>query len=342
MKDGDPLDVDRPRLAFFVSSYRSSAQLGRLLRTLRTAEPTAELLVFHNVFASEVDPAVVSAVGGHLFTAQTPIVWGDISLDQARWRVMRWALEHLEFDWLVLLSEQDYPIAPTGDLGRYLAGSGADIVLETEPIDEIADPRQRRDCDLRYNYQRVPLPAWHLTARLPGSLRRALATVLELGCVALERAQRRVHVYRLPPALHLPSKVGVRVSGDRAVPADWRVWWGSAWYAISRRGTQRLLELVDELPEVVRYYERAVIPSESLVHTLLCNAPDVRVHRDSLHHIRWSNTESGRPDVLTEDDLGELLGSGRFFARKFDVEDGLVLDLLDRHVLPDPAGPPAP
>ncbi|MGY2078735.1 beta-1,6-N-acetylglucosaminyltransferase [Modestobacter sp. SYSU DS0657] len=327
-----------PRVAYFVSSYREEAQLRRLLHTLRAAQPDAPLLVFHNVFASDIDPAVVAEVGGHLFTSTEPIVWGDMSLDRARLQVLRWAAEHVDFDWLVLLSEQDYPIAPLDALGRRLAGSGADVVLDAQPVDEIADPGLRRECDLRYRYQRVALPAVPFDGMLRGSARDALALARRGAYRALELAQRQAHVYQFPPGMELPSKLGLRTGGPRGVPEDWRLWFGSAWYAISHGGTQRLLELVDEHPEVVRHFERTVIPSEAMVHSLLANAPDVRVERDSLHHIRWTDDGSGRPDVFTEADLPELLASGRFFARKFDLAQGTVLDQLDRLVLGTPAG----
>lgn len=327
------VDAERPpRLAYFVSSYRSPHQLRRLLGTLRAADPDAPLLVFHNVFASTIDPEILADVGAKLFTSTSPIVWGDITLDRARWDVMRWAIQHVDFDWLVLLSEQDYPIAPLSELGRRLAGSGADAVLDTEPIAEIASAAQRRDCHWRYDYRRVSLPAWGLSARFPTPVRRSLGRLWGLACSAFARTQPWLHIYPMPSELSLPSKVGVRVGRRGPFSAEYPIWWGSAWFALSHRGTQRLLELVDSSAEVVDHFEHAVIPSESLTHTLLVNAPDVRVERASLHHIRWSDAASGRPDVLSEVDLPELMSSGLFFARKFE-RDASVLDRLDDVVL---------
>ncbi|MGY5882412.1 beta-1,6-N-acetylglucosaminyltransferase [Modestobacter lacusdianchii] len=326
-------DADRePRVAYFVSSYRSPDQLRRLLGTLRAAQPDAPLLVFHNVFASTIDPELLADVGARLFTSESPIVWGDISLDRARWDVLRWAVEHVDFDWLVLLSEQDYPIAPLGELGRRLANSGVDAVLDTEPITEIASAAQRRDCHWRYHYRRVALPTWGLSARLPPTVRRSAARLWGLACSALARVQPWLHVYPMPPELSLPSKVGVRVGRRGPFSVEYPIWWGSAWFALSRRGTRRLLELVDSSAEVVDHFQHAVIPSESLTHTLLVNAPDVRVERASLHHIRWSDAGSGRPDVFAEEDLPGILASGKFFARKFE-RDSPVLDRLDDVVL---------
>ena len=50
----------------------------------------------------------------HVMTSDSPIIWGNIDLETVRGRVFRWTLENLDFDWLIMLSERDYPIAPCG------------------------------------------------------------------------------------------------------------------------------------------------------------------------------------------------------------------------------------
>ncbi|SFF51203.1 beta-1,6-N-acetylglucosaminyltransferase [Blastococcus tunisiensis] len=328
-----------PRIAYFITSYQSPEQLSRLLRTLRAAQPTAELVVHHDVFAGPIDPGTVAEVGGHLHTSPHPIVWGDMSLDRSRWRVMRWALENLEFDWLVLLSEQDYPIARLDRFAERLRRSGVDAVLDAVPITELPDAEARLDCHRRYDYQYVPLPAWHLTRAWPPRLRGAVRRARDLLYGAIARSQGLVHVFKLPDALGLPNRVGLRAGSRSPFTAAFPCWWSSAWYALSRRGVARLLELVEADPGLMAYYERTIIPLESVVATLLCNAPDVPVERASLHAIRWSAVETGRPDLLADGDAAQLLGSGLFFARKFDPRATALLDELDRHVLRDADGP---
>jgi hypothetical protein len=50
----------------------------------------------------------------HVMTSDSPIIWGNIDLETVRGWVFRWTLENLDFDWLIMLSEQDYPIATCG------------------------------------------------------------------------------------------------------------------------------------------------------------------------------------------------------------------------------------
>jgi hypothetical protein len=53
-------------------------------------------------------------------------------------------IEHIEFDWLILLSAQDYLIKPLANLGNYLAATGADVLLRTTSISQLSSRRDRR------------------------------------------------------------------------------------------------------------------------------------------------------------------------------------------------------
>jgi hypothetical protein len=336
-------DTSELRIAYFISSYGPPDQLRRLLRTLRKAHPSAELVVHHDVFRSTLEPSVVAEVGGHLLTSPFPIIWSDLSMDRARARVYRWALENLEFDWVVLLSEQDYPIAPLQDLVRRLGESGADAIIDAERVADIDDPQDRADCERRYGYQYVSLPNWRWRRTAPDTTRDTgicqgqreglRSRVRALAPVVMSRVQRWVYVYRMPPELRIPTRVGVRMGRRGLFSASYPCWKNSSWFALSRSGAQRFLELIDENPRLVRYYERTVIPVESFVSTILCNAEGVSVDLAPLHHVRWTEATTGHPDVFQDSDFEELISSGRFFARKFSAHNVGLLNRLDEHVL---------
>ena len=319
------------RLAYFVTSYRSPRQLVRLVRTLRAADPGAYVLVHHDVGGAELPYAQLRALGAELLTAQTPIVWGDLTLEAVRWRAFGVVLARADVDWVVLLSEQDYPVAPAAALKDFLAVSGADAVLEAEPIDGIADPALRRECGLRYGYRYRALPRLPFGRRPPAAVRRALL----FGYMAANKVQRRVRFYFFPAALGLPTRVGLRMA-----PAErdrfGTVHYSGAWYALSRRAMEHVTTTVREQPDFVARSARTIIPLESATATLVCTAPHLTVARTPLHHIRWSDRTSGRPDEFGLADLAELTASGRFFARKVPVDDDRLLDALDARVLGRP------
>ncbi|MEW1957316.1 hypothetical protein [Kineococcus sp. NPDC059986] len=316
--------VPRPlRLAYLVSSYRSGEQLARLLRTLRRNDPAAEIVLLHNGFENPLDPAVVDAVDGHLHLTTAPVVWGDASLERERHRVLRWVLAELDVDWVVTLSEQDYPVAPAADLHARLRDTPADAVLDAHPVAATGDPAVARDLRRRYGFRYATLPSWPGGRRSPRALRRAGELLAEV----LERTQPFVRLYLLPVGTGLPPKVG-----RRAAPpvAGCELWWGSAWFALSRRAVAALLQRF-ETPEgqaLLDFFDHTVIPTEAVVPTLLAAEPGLVVERAALHEIRFSDPGSGRPDEFGVADLPHLLGSGRFLARKFTPGDP-VLDALD-------------
>ncbi|MEZ0164124.1 hypothetical protein AB2L27_04995 [Kineococcus sp. LSe6-4] len=320
--------VRDPKLAYLVSSYRSGDQLDRLLTTLRRNDPDAEIVLLHNGFENPLDPAVVTAVGGHLHLVTAPVVWGDASLEHERHRVLRWVLAELDVDWVLTLSEQDYPVAPAAALRARLRDTAADAVVDAQPVAQTRDPLTARDVRRRYGFRYATLPSWPGGRRSPRPVRRAA----ELLALAVERSQPFVRLYLMPTGTGLPPKVGRRASPP---VAGVEVWWGSAWFALSRRALQVFLDRL-QTPEgqaLLGFFDRTVIPTEAFVHTLLAAEPGLVVERAALHEIRFSDPASGRPDEFGRGDLEHLLGCGRFLARKFAPGDP-VLDDLDLATAP--------
>jgi len=318
------------RVAYLITSYRPPKQLLRLLQTLRRAQPEAQLVVHHDRFRSPWRTGQVAAVDGvEVLTSETPVSWGDFSIVAATWTSLSWMVKNLEFDWVVFLSEQDYPIAPLGALEERLAGSGVDAFIEARPIDRIDDPVLKMDCDRRYNYEYRVLPRPGVMARLPPRARRRVADTANYANFVLYKAQRKITVYRYPDPL--PLRLGVRPRHSLFSEA-FPCWYGSQWMALSRRAAHRVVEFVDTRADYVRHFSRTVIPDEAATATIVCNDPLLRVHDGHLHRIRFSSTD-GHPDVFGLEDLGELIESGRFFARKFDLDvDGAILDALDERL----------
>jgi hypothetical protein len=118
------------------------------MKIVRRALPGAPIVVHLDVFQTPFDSSLFAGMPDiHVMTSDSPIIWGDIDLETVRWRVFRWTLENLDFDWLIMLSEQDYPIAPLRNLENRLATSdaGADAIVGGVAIEKIKDKRLRRE-----------------------------------------------------------------------------------------------------------------------------------------------------------------------------------------------------
>ena len=318
------------RVAYLITSYRPPRQLLRLLHTLRRAEPDAPLVVHHDRFRSAWKPALVEPVGGvDVRTSPSPLRWGDFSIVDATWRTLDWMVERRTFDWVVMLSEQDYPIAPLERLHEHLERSGADVLADAVPVDEIEDPVLRMDCNRRYNYRYFQLPAVSLMSRLPASTRLRVANVANRANFILHKLQPTMTFFRYPDPL--PMRLGVR---PRRSPfsSAFPCWYGTQWVTLSRRAAEAVSAFVNTHGEYVRHFARTVIPDEAATLTIVCNDPTLRLQRENLHYMRFTDGQ-GSPDVFTARNLEELTTSGKFFARKFDPDvDESILDALDDHL----------
>jgi hypothetical protein len=319
------------RVGYLITSYRPPEQLLRLLATLRRAQPEAPIVVHHDRFRSEWNAALVAPIGGvHVVTSDTPLEWGDFSIVKAVWKSLSWMVENLEFDWVVLLSEQDYPIVPLIQLEHELSSSSVDAFIEAEPIGLIEDLDARKDRDLRYNFRYVQLPRFGVMARLPPKLRRPIASIGNNVNGALYRLQRKFTAYVYPDGL--PLRLGLRVKHapfSEAFPC----WYGPMQMALSRRASVAVTEYIASHDDYVRHYARTVIPDESATATIICNDPTLKVKNGMLHWTRWTDGGLGHPDVVGWGDFEEIVSSGKFFARKFDIGvDSAVLDALDQRI----------
>jgi hypothetical protein len=319
------------RVAYLITSYRPPAQLLRLLHTLRTAQPDSPLVVHHDRFRSSWSADLVAPIGGvEVLVSDVPVSWGDFSIVEVTWKTLTWMVEHEGFDWVVFLSEQDYPIAPLDRLEDHLATADVDAFIHARPIHLIDDPDLRMDCDRRYHYRYAKLPRPGLMAHLPPTTRRRIADPANYANFVFYKLQRKITVYRFPDPL--PMRIGIRPRRSLFSPS-FPCWYGSQWMALSRAAAEAVVTFVSDRPDYVRHFRRTVIPDEAATATIVCNDPRLKVSDRHLHLVRFSSPD-GHPDTFGVDDVGDLVSSGCFFARKFDLQaDSAVFDALDQHVL---------
>ena len=316
------------QVAFLILNHRHPAQLVRLLSALRSQLPDSPIVVHHDAFHGELPSPVIEPFSNtHLLTSGKRIFWGDSSITEVCCWSLAWMREHLEFDWVVLLSAQDYPIKPLAGLGDDLAGNGADAVFRATPISEVTRAVERVDMRNRYLYQYRPARADRPGSLLGGvrkSLRRSTGGLI----FALNMAQPLFKIYRLPDGM--PYRFGWRA---RWMPFDESgpCWKGSQWFAMSRGALDYVLTYMADHPEYVDYYRRTMVPDESMIATIVFNSPDLRVANRDVTYTRWANWQSGHPDTFRDGDLPELIAAPQYFARKFDLDaDARILDDLDQ------------
>lgn len=317
------------KVAFLVLHHRHPAQLVRLLTTLRSQLPDSPIAVHHDVFHGELSSALIEPIGDvHLLTSGKRIIWGDYSQVDVYCWALAWIQEHLEFDWVILLSAQDYPIKPLVGLAEDLARDGADAMFRATPIDQLPIGR-RTLMRRRYFFQYQAAGASRLRW-LPIGTRDSLHWSAWSLIRALNNLQPLFKTYLLPD--RIPYRFGLRA---RHTPFDrnWPCWHSSSWFALSRHALDYVLKYLADHPEYVDYYRRTLNADESMLATLAFNSPNLRVTNRDITYTRWSRSLSAHPDIFQAADLGELLAVPQYFARKFDInKDSSILDALDEHI----------
>lgn len=244
-----------------------------------------------------------------------PIRWGDYSHIEASLAAFDWLLREVEFDWLVVLSGQDYPVRPLGELERHLADTGFDGFIEGSEV-PAPSPAARvlgrglDAFDSRYYFR-------YVTLRPPGYVIRLLRAAWPAQLVrAVPSGEVRVGLPRASVAFT-----------DRV-----RCRRGAEWYTLSRRCVEVLVSAPEAHPKLTRQYRHTLLPVESFAHTILYGTPGLRLSGDYMRFTSWQ-PNAPHPDVLTIGDLDRIAASGAFFARKFDERtDAAVLDALDERL----------
>jgi hypothetical protein len=315
------------KVVYLVLSHVNPPQVAQLIRLLRRGSNHSHVVLHHDESSTHLDPRLLRDVSNVHLMRPIAITWGTFSLVDAVLRAIHWSLAHLEFDWLVLLSGQDYPIRPVPEIERFLATTRYDGFLKGFPLGSRPETAGEDLQRYLYRYYQVPAPS-RLRAR-PGKSEGRGATVAR----RLRDAQPMFSFKRGPSGVY----VGIR---RLRVPFDDRFRWhrGSTWFTLSRRSLVALDKFARSNARLMRYFRRMWIPEESFVPTVLLNQPDLGFCLDHLRYIRFG---AGRhPAILRTHDVEEVLSSGKHFGRKFDSSvDGRILGLIAARVHGPPPSP---
>ncbi|MEA2294738.1 MAG: hypothetical protein QOE86_2377 [Solirubrobacteraceae bacterium] len=292
-------------VAYLVTSHTLPEQVLRLVRTIRELSPASPVLVHHDPRRTRVD---ASPLGATMVEPLPAVDWGRASQLDMLLRGLATALRSARFDWLTVLSGQDYPVRPLEAIERDLATTSYDGFVEGQLVEPPSWRRDGRDeFARRYFYAWTGVPE-------PGPLpRRAIAAARPL--VALRD---------LPSGPVLGRRA--RTPFGPALPCRR----GADWLTLSRRCVEIVDAAARERPGLHAYFRRTLIATEAYPHTVLHAHGGLRLSGDVRRFTAWE-PGSAHPRVLRRSDLDAMLGSGADIARKFDATvDAGVLDELDR------------
>jgi hypothetical protein len=309
------------QILYLIASHTNPDQVLRLVQTIQANSANAYVLIHHDVAGSTLDDSVFKAMERvHLLERSIPVQWGEFSLVEMELYCIDWLFANsIQFDWLIFLSGQDYPIQPFSDIEQFLSTTEYDGFMEyflaTEPPQASTQRRLRWKHDTgfkRFFYHYFKLP-------LPSSLNSLLFW--------LGRINPLQFLFTLVVDRH-GAKLGVRCKTP--FNDTFQCYAGSQWHTLSYHCIKYIHEFVQQYPAIVNHYRHTLIPDESFFQTILLNQPSLKILNNNKRYIDWNGS---KPEILKSQDFDRLIDSDCHFARKLDLTaDTQLFDRLDQHI----------
>jgi hypothetical protein len=258
--------------------------------------------------------------------------WAYFGFVDGIFHSLRHALEHLDFDYVQLLSPTCMPIKPVARFEACVAG-GAQAHFDC--IDLLAD----RDALMCVGYRAfTPQGSWrHRIARHAANCYFGDAPGRRDEAGIWLHSGRGKGLLPWPSALFIKALARPSI-GRHPFGGSFRPYYGSAWFGARRDIVQDMVRMF-ERPGVRDYFSGLRIAEEFLFPTLLMQLATTRGPMN--HEIQ--KFDGAHVGTFGEEDLPHLLDSPAYFARKFpDDPQAPVRQRVVAELLPDAAPPGSP
>ena len=230
------------------------------------------------------------------------IQWGSVDIVKATLQLIREVRDSgKQYDYIWLVSGQDYPICPVNESEKRLASNSGMNYIETIVPGDTQYNRYKKLYELSY-------PTW-----------------INGNNVAI-KSVKRIYMLLTGGYYHTFSVF------IRKKPFDFGFAFGSQWWTLTAAAAFEILSYSDEHPEILEYYKKSVIPDESFFQTLFMRGSYSDQRMMNLTYINWGKNRRS-PETLTKADLEILMEkSATFcFARKFELDESSeLIELLER------------
>ena len=293
------------KIAYITLAHKLPEQLVRLVRKLNTDAASFFIHIDKKTdgetYRKMTEP--LRAYENVYFLKRHMCSWRDFGVVEATLEGIRKVLAlRLRYDYVILLTGQDYPIKSNRHIQEVLQKSGGrSFRILPLPSERWSDGSGGLDrvtyWHFSYRGRRIPfLKRKQLLPSRLSSLWLAFAKVL------------RIH---------------------RKVPENVRLFGGSAYWCLTRDCIEYVDEFAQRNAGFVKFFKHAFAPDEIFFQTVLMNSPLKNSLVDNnLRHIVWNDTP--HPKILCKQDAEEIIGTDKLFARKFDMTiDADVLDMID-------------
>ena len=295
------------KIAYIISAYKLPNLLIRIVERLQ-----ADNVVFFIHVDKKTSTAFFNDIKDRLgsyknvnFLERHICNWGDFGHVKATLKGISALLsQDIVFDYVILLTGQDYPIKSTEDINSFfLKNKGKSFM----------------------SFVRLPDKNWDVVDRLErrffylGALHVGLPLRIEGG--------------RFAPLNPLKKFINIFFP-KRSFVSNMQPYGGLSYWALSNEAIRYVMNFLEAHPEYERFFKSTLISDEFFFQTILMNSPlKEEVVNNSYRYLIWYG-KSRNPGVLTMADFSHLCSSDCLFARKFDPKvDEEILDMIDSVLL---------
>jgi hypothetical protein len=303
------------RLVYIISAYKHPAQLVRLVNRIHT--PTSVILIHVDKRTEETQYREMVSGVEHLtnlvFLKRHNCHWGDFGHLRATLKGLAYLRQHKEYDYVFLLTGQDYPIKSNLEVDEFLGKANKRDFISYWPL-----PYQGWRLE-NYGFERIEnwhFRLFHRYIRVPIRPQSYVSPQFNL---TWKRS--------LVESTLLPLNV---IFNKRKLPANFKPFGGSGYWCITRRCVEYINDFVEKHQKFVKFFKYVNIPDEIFFQTVLLNSPlKHNIVNDNLRCMDWPG-----PRIWKKENFEILAGSKALFARKFDASvDSEILDLIDSKLL---------
>ena len=227
--------------------------------------------------------------------------WGSFGLVDVTLDALR-LIKDADYEKVILLSGQDYPIKSNEEIDLFFKNSPHDIFMDYFPIPN------------------------HEKWGAGGGMYRVNKYFFGMSFVNKMMAKTANFLGILLPFMRRRELKGMKPFS------------GSQWWAMDMHSVKYILNYLDTHPEYISYHQHTFAADEIFFQMILLNNKDAsfrdKIANDSLRFMRWKNSSIAHPEILEVGDVAGIGQSAALFARKFDPEvDSEVIDIIDDRFL---------
>jgi Core-2/I-Branching enzyme len=304
------------RIAYIIIAHKCPDLLIRLVHRLHT--PRSIFLIHVDKRTARKQYYEMASGLNHLpnviLLPRNNCHWGDFGHVRATLTGLKYLFNnHIEFDYVMLLTGQDYPIKPNDYIASFLMeANGKEFI----------------------SYYNFPNPYWGEDV-LPRRIELWHFRFLEDWPFRMLRAF--VH---LPTNKQFNSRIKSIIFSSvnmmfskRKLPGVMKPFGGPGYWCITRRCAKFINTFVDNNSKFVKFFKYVDCPDEIFFHTIIMNSSlSCNVINNDLRCIDIS--EKKGPRIWQKHDLQILAQSNALIARKFDTAiDSEILNLIDTTLL---------